>query len=384
MAEIEDIAKAFEADDKESKVYSAAEVPPTYDSITDEWLTDALSNGVAGAKVVGHSLDERDDGSSNRRRIFMDWNDAGKAGGLPPTVFCKMSENLANRITLAASGAAEGEAIYYNSIRPLLDIETFSGIYAKFDPETFRSLIVMPDMFGKVTFGHHSIEVTKTMAEGMVRTLAGLHGTMYEHPILTDLKLRSWAEWWKDMMDVTPMFGPSCMKAWDESAELGIIPSGMLKHRDEIWPLTMASAARHHELPHTYTHNDVHFKNWYITNEGQRMGLSDWQCCTKGHWSRDVMYALTTALTIDNRRAWMEDLVKLYVEEMKARGVAMPRLEDVWKNLRQQSMTALAFWTITLVPAPSMPDMQPRDITVEFLKRFCAWMDDYDAIAAFK
>lgn len=384
MAEIEDIVQAFETDDKESKVYTADIVPPTYDSITPEWLTDALGKSVPGAKIESHSLDVRDDGSSNRRRIFLEWNEAGKNGGLPPTVFCKMSENLANRITLAASGAAEGEAIFYNHIRPKLDIETFTGLYAKFDPETFRSLIIMHDMADSVRFGHHTIEVTRPMAEGMVRTLAGLHGKMYQHPLLDELKLRSWAQWWKDMMDVTPAFGPSCMKAFDESAELGLMDASLAARREEIWPATMESARRHHELPHTYTHNDVHFKNWYITNEGTRMGLSDWQCCTRGHWSRDLIYGLTTALTIENRRAWMEDLVKLYAEEMKAQGVEMPALEEVWFNLRQQLMTALAFWTITLVPAPSMPDMQPRDITIEFLRRFYAALQDYEALDAFK
>src|SRR5690606_22816790 len=110
----------------------------------------------------------------------------------------------------------------------------------------------------------------------------------------------------------------------------------------------------------------------------------DSQCCTKGHWSRDLIYALITALTIENRRAWMEDLVKLYVEEMKARGVDMPPLEEVWFNLRQQLMTVLAFWTITLVPAPSMPDRQPRDITLAFLRRIYAAMDDYNTMDAFK
>lgn len=383
MTEIADIAKAFEEDDKESKVYTKDVVPPTYESITDEWLTDALCGSVPGAKVIGHSLDERDDGSSNRRRIFLEYNQEGRDGGLPPTVFCKMSENLANRITLAASGAAEGEAIYYNSVRPLLDIESFSGLYAKFDPETFRSLIIMNDRRDDVRFGSDKIEVTREMAEGMVRTLAGLHGRMYKSPVLDELKLRSWAQWWKDMMDVTPAFGPSCMKAFDESVELGLMTPALAKRREEIWPATMESARRHADLPHTFTHNDVHFKNWYITNEGTRMGLSDWQCVTRGHWSRDVIYALTTALTVENRRAWLPELVELYIQEMTARGVDMPELDEVWLHLRQQLMTTLAFWTITLVPAPSMPDMQPRDITIEFLRRIYACMEDYEALDAF-
>ena len=72
MAEMEGIVQAFEADDKESKVYTANVVPPTYVSITAEWLTDALGKGVASAKVESHSLGERDDGSANRCRIFLE------------------------------------------------------------------------------------------------------------------------------------------------------------------------------------------------------------------------------------------------------------------------------------------------------------------------
>lgn len=383
MTEIADITKAYEQDDKESKVYSKDVVPPTYESITDEWLTDVLCGDTPGAQVVSHRLDERDDGSSNRRRIFLEYNDAGKAAGLPATVFCKMSEQLANRITLAASGAAELEAVFYNSIRPLLGIEAPTGIYAKFDPENFRSLIMMQDMAGQVRFGHHTIEVTREMAEGMVHTLAGLHGPVYEKPILKQLGLRNWSKWWKDMMDATPEFGPACDRAFVESIELGLMTPALANRRAEIWPATMESARRHADLPETVTHNDVHFKNWYITNEGGRMGLSDWQIVCRGHWARDVIYALTTALTIENRRAWLEDLIKLYVELMKGHGVDMPGLDDVWFNLRQQLMTTLAFWTITLVPAPSMPDMQPRDITIEFLRRIYAAMEDYEALDAF-
>jgi len=54
-----------------------------------------------------------------------------------------------------------------------------------------------------------------------------------------------------------------------------------------------------------------------------------------------------------------------------------------WKNLRQQLMTALGFWTITLRPAPEMADMQPEKTTWKFLERFYAAIDDHDALDAF-
>ncbi|MEJ2459065.1 MAG: hypothetical protein P8Y58_13380 [Novosphingobium sp.] len=46
-------------------------------------------------------------------------------------------------------------------------------------------------------------------------------------------------------------------------------------------------------------------------------------------------------------------------------------------------MTVLAFWTNTLNPAPGMPDMQPRDSTLEFIRRITIAMDDLDTLDSF-
>src|SRR3546814_5061599 len=99
------------------------------------------------------------------------------------------------------------------------------------------------------------------------------------------------------------------------------------------------------------------------------MGLSDWQIVSAGHWSRDFVYTMTTALTIEDRRKWEKDLVLFYLDKMEELGVPRISPDEAWKNLRQQLMTALAFWTITLRPAPGMPDMQPERTTREFLRR---------------
>lgn len=114
------------------------------------------------------------------------------------------------------------------------------------------------------------------------------------------------------------------------------------------------------------------------------MGLADWQTVARGHWSRDLIYALTTALTVEHRRLWLDDLIKLYVEEMRRLGADMPGLDEVWLNLRQQLFSALAFWAVTLLPAPGMPEMQPRKTTMEFLRRLYAAMDDYHSFAAIR
>jgi aminoglycoside phosphotransferase (APT) family kinase protein len=144
----------------------------------------------------------------------------------------------------------------------------------------------------------------------------------------------------------------------------------------------MQSVERHKHLPKTLIHCDVHLKNWYHSNSGA-MGLSDWQITSVGHWSRDLIYTMTTALTVENRRAWEQDLVRLYLDLMEERGVPPEPLDQVWLSLRQQLMTALAFWTITLHPAEGMPDMQPLRTTRVFLNRLLTAIDDHESLDAF-
>lgn len=383
MADLEAVVRRIENESPDIRVTRAEQVPPTYHAITNEWLTDVLCRDVPGAQVIGHSFDERDDGSSNRRRIFLSYNQAGQEAGLPATVFCKASELMLNRMLLGAIGVAQTEADFYNLIRPRLAIEAPQCLYAKFDPENFASLIMMEDIAGKVRFGHHTIAVTREMAEGMVRTLADLHGPLHGSVELgsATMPLRTWDAWWFELQAIAPLYPDSCDNGFVASEHL--MSPALFARRAEIWPKTTRSVERHRELPQTLTHNDVHFKNWYITNEGQRMGLSDWQIACVGHWSRDVIYSLVTALTVENRRAWLEDLIRLYVRLMEGHGVAMPGMDEVWLNLRQQSLTALAFWTNTLRPPEGMPDMQPVDITEEFLRRIYAFMEDYQALDAF-
>lgn len=379
-AEITDI---FEREQHDAKVTKASEVPTSYDAITTNWLDDVLCPNTPGAKVLSFRLSERDDGSSNRRRIFLTYNDAGLAAGLPAAVFCKAAETLNNRLVLGVSGAALTETNFYNKLRPRLDIEAPTSLYAQFDAKTYASLIMLHDLSGEVEFCDERTDMNWERATSLVTTLAKLHSRFYQSSELgTDkISFRTWHKWWRDMMVASPKFADSCDIAFGDSEAL--MPARLFRRRDEIWPATTLSVARHEELPHTLIHCDVHLKNWYITRDNV-MGLSDWQIASIGHWSRDYVYATTTALTVENRRKWEKELLLVYLDKMAELGVPRISLDDAWVNLRQQLFTALAFWTITLRPAPGMPDMQPERTTKEFLRRLYAAVDDHDALDSFR
>lgn len=378
----QELTALFEREDHQAKVTRASAVPPSYEAITAEWLTDVLCRQTPGAEVVDFSFDARDDGSSNRRRIFITYNEAGRRAGLPPTVFCKAAEALVNRMVLGLSGAAQTEMGFYNKVRGRLSIEAPVGLYANFDPTNCASLIMLRDLGGEVEFCDDRTVIDWERAVSQIDTLSRLHASFYESPELgsATIPFRTWPVWWRDMMVASPEFAASCDQAFVDSEDL--MPPELFRQREQIWPATEQSVARHERLPRTLIHCDVHLKNWYLAKDGV-MGLSDWQIASVGHWSRDLIYTMTTALTVENRRRWEKELVRIYLEKMVERGAPRMSEEASWKNLRQQLFSALAFWTITLRPAPGMPDMQPERTTREFLRRLYAAIADHEALRSF-
>ncbi|MDB5702360.1 MAG: hypothetical protein JWL66_2559 [Sphingomonadales bacterium] len=385
MATVVDIIKQRYAAEQAGQIVMATradQVPATYEAMTCEWLSAIACRDVPGAEVTGFRFDVRDDGSSNRRRIFLDYNAAGRAAALPDKLFCKAAENLENRIVLGVSGTALAESNFYNLVRDRLDIPTPRARFAGFDPDNFAYLIVMDDMAEDVIFPDERVEMTWDMAVQQVTTLAGLHSRFYDSPELgtETLPFKRWPDWWNAMMTGAPRFGEFCDRAFGDAES--VIPARLFKRRGEIWPATGASVARHSSLPQTLIHSDVHFKNWYILGDG-RLGLNDWQLTTIGHWSRDFAFATTTSLTVENRRKWGDELLRVYLDQMAERGVPAVAFEDARRNVRQQLFSALAFWTITLRPADDMPAMQPEHTTYEFIKRLATGIDDLDALDSF-
>jgi len=383
-ADVEAIRRAYEADRQQVRpVTHAGQVPSTYEAITPEWLTAILCRDLPDARVTGFRLDERDDGSSNRRRIFVEYNEAGQAAGLPPRLFCKAAEGLENRIVLGVSDTAQAEADFYNLARGRLDIQATRAVFAGFDPETFAYIIVMPDMADAVHFCDERTRLDWDGAVSLVTTLAKLHGAFFESPELgsATLPFKHWPRWWRDMMKGAPDFPAFCDRGFHDAES--VIPPRLYARAAEIWPATERSVTRHLDLPRSLIHSDVHFKNWYRTNDGGELGLSDWQLATVGHWSRDYAFATTTALTVEQRREWGEELLRTYLDRLAAAGGERPGYDDALTNVRQQLLSALAFWTITLRPTDDMPAMQPERTTFEFIRRMATAIDDLDSLSAF-
>lgn len=378
---VEKITEAYQRDQSlKGQPTPVGELPLEYESLTPAWLSDVLCKDAPGAEVISFTLDERDDGSSNRRRIFMRYNAEGEAAGLPASAFCKASHDLQNRLVLGISGGAHCEAVFYNEIRPHIDIEGPASFLAKVNPETFNSLIMLEDLTSSArAFCNHHTVMTRQRAESQVKLLATVHGNCYvkAQPRAALEHLPSWY----DYFCATQAFGMESGSNNGFLAAEEVVPPRLYKRYKEIWPTTLRSAKMHDALPHTLGHGDVHLKNWYVAGNGE-MGLTDWQCCHRGHWSRDLAYTLSTALKTPDRRAWERDLLRMYLELLVESGGPKVDFDEAWTLYRSQMMSALTWWTVTLTPPEGLPDMQPRDITLDFIQRISTAIDDLDSLDA--
>jgi hypothetical protein len=215
------------------------------------------------------------------------------------------------------------------------------------------------------------------MAENQLSILASLHGRYYNALSRDGVSTQflTFAQKFQRLLDFD--LETCCFNGFAAAEE--VIPPLLFKRMESIWPATLAAVERGRQLPPTVNHADVHLANWYIT-QGGAMGLTDWSATCINHWSRDFAYAVATSLSVQNRRRWERDLLKFYLDQMRAAGGPPLNYNDAWRDYRQQLSAALAYWTITLQPSSKMPEFQPRDLTLEFIGRLTKAMQDLDTL----
>ena len=359
---------------------SLDDIPANYECITDQWLTAVMCRDVPGAEVTGHKLDTPDEGTNNRRRVFLSYNAVGQSAGLPSSVFCKATCGLRNRLMLAHSGAIRCEVGFYRHVRSELDFEVPFAYHANYDPESFNSIIVLEDLAGEGEFLDCRQDGSPELMKEQLSLLARLHGKWAADPELDTrfAALPTWEERFRGLMIVN--LEQACSTGLERARE--VVPDRLWQRRAEIWPATLASLDTQAKLPRGLGHGDVHLHNWYRLNNGT-LGLGDWGVVHRGHWGRDLGYCLAAGLTIKQRRSHENTLFQHYIDEFIAAGGYEISLEEVQQACRQAIMTALAFWTMTVAPVAEMPDMQPEDTAMTFTGRLAAAVDDWGSLDAF-
>jgi thiamine kinase-like enzyme len=359
------------------------DVPPTPEHLTNEWLTLALCRGIPGAKVLEYELGPRTDGTSSRRTLRVTFNDAGREAGLTEWLFTKSGPGFRMRLVSAAVGLGAIESAFYAQLRPELVIEAPTTQYSAYDPVTKRQLLIV-DNVSRTRGAHFGNILTRQLereqAEQVIDTLAALHAQFWN----TSLRKR-FGHWlldsyeWMARLNTTINAPARILVGFERARE--VIPTRLYRRSKEVPAALMRSLKINIAGPQTLLHGDVHPGNWYVTGDN-RMGLYDWQCVVCGGWARDIAYALSTHLTVENRRAWERDLVARYCDRLAEAGCQVPNAAESFLAYRQQMLHAMFMWLVTIGRYALQPEMQPKDVTLESVRRTCRAAADLDSLEA--
>lgn len=358
-------------------VVDGMDVPPSVLALTTQWLTAVLCDSHDGVKVVGYQVDLASAGTSVRAVLRVQYDDLAPPG-LPDKFFVKTTPSVRTRIANGATGTSAGEAGFYRELRSQLELEAPRGFHSAFSITSLRSIHLIEDLVSSknATFFTPADVLSRSQAEDVVFQLARLHRSARALP--RPQWLRPYQTWWEDGIRVADL------KSFHDKGlrrSRHVVPTPLRKSDDRLWRAFVRSVEIHGQLPTTVLHGDPHLGNWYQTGDSA-MGLLDWQCVTVGHWSRDLAYALSSVLTVDQRRAWERDLVALYVELLGDFDGEPDAGNHGFLRYRQQLPGALMMWTPVCGSPWFAPEMQPRSVALEMVHRISTAIDDLDACAS--
>jgi hypothetical protein len=302
---------------------------------------------------------------------------AVEGAGLPATVFVKTgAASPVVRFFGNLASLGENEVRFYRDVRPLLDIEAPVALGVAEDAATKRFVLVLEDLTARpATFVDVLTPLTVPRAEAVVDTLARLHGSQWQHPLL-DRHDEQGLGWIRANSD-DPLL-PTVTRA------VQLIGRRLARKDPALIPAAgrallrayPAVARRLDEGPHTILHGDPHPGNCYFVDG--RAGLLDWQAIRRGHPLRDLAYFLVLALDPETRRRHQIQLLERYCEALRAAGGPSLGAGEAWGTYR--SMAAYPFVAATFTAG--FGGLQSQAIAQEGLRRAAAAVVELDTLPA--
>ena len=336
---------------------SAPALDPTpieLDAILDHgWLTEALDDVGDGEHVVAVEQLDRSQTLASKVRFAATIEAAD--GTTRRREYCIKAHFGAGPETLVS------ETHVYREMTPRLTVRTPRAYYTGIDERVGRALVIMDDigsMGGRFlnAFQPYSIDTCRdTLGQ-----LARLHAGTWADP-----------QWEVDWLD--PRMGMTA-KLFSTEYLQALLDDGRGEHvADELLDASrlQAAVAITAALPETCViHGDTHSGNVYLDADGRACWL-DWQVTQRGHWSIDVAYHLGTVLDIEDRRAHERDLVRHYLDELTANGVAdAPSWDEAWERYTLGFSWGYLLWVITQISS--------REVVLVHMPRLGAALADHD------
>ncbi|MGW5514392.1 phosphotransferase [Nocardia africana] len=352
------------------------------DSLTPQELTAALAGGTPGARIESLQVEIDSRGTTDRARLHLTWNEAGRQAGLPASAFAKgTSSQLAPRIIVSSFGCHTYESRFFTQIQPSVADLTIAPFISRAGIGG-RYVIAFEDLAlrGDVTFYNADDEASKEHAEGVVDLLAKLHGRFWRSPrFQTDL---SWLETYSRRPGYPFM---QRFFNWSETRFMKqdrVVPDSVRRLTKNYVQNQPALVKVWESMPQTLCHGDCHLGNTFANPDGTA-GIYDWQVFHKMNGLRDFAYFMMHSIPTELRRAEEHNLLRRYLHGLAEAGAGSeaPSFDEAFDTYRLLTIDGWIAIVFTLAAGSMQPDYR-MEVTAKRAINTLIDLDVEKAVAA--
>jgi hypothetical protein len=318
-------------------------LPVQLSELTPEWLSEVLGLDVVEVTILDHA-------SATNQRVRLGLSYTGATEG-PASLFVKLaSPDPVHREMIGASTMGEREARFYVDVAPSVDLRVPRSYYAASADDGSFAVLLEDLSAGGCAFSDGSWGVKADAAAVALEELARFHAR-FENPA----ERSAVAPWLAAPQAQHGDFVAQLMRTvLDDNADVltpAYIAAGNLyvEHHDRLGQLWNAG-------PQTYIHGDTHIGNVFL--DGDRVGFLDWGLSRVSTPLHDVSYFLTMTVDPEERRKSERDLLRLYLDALRAAGGADIAFDEAWGVHRVQAGYTVVATFLVFMPSYATDDAQ--------------------------
>lgn len=278
--------------------------------LTAPWLTAALRSAGHDVEIDAVSFETVGTGQmASSFRLHLEHRSPGFPGSLVVKLPCDDPET---RATIASSYRAE--AGFYTALADTVAVRAPACFSVVIDDDGSVFVLLMEDMAPAVQ-GDQLGGATRDQATASVVNLAGLHGPTWRDPALAGHPFLSLPD-----PEVADFLGALTISATEVFLErfAGAVPdddAAVLIEAAELMGSFLSGRSERFAV----IHGDYRMDNLLFAPDGAVTAV-DWQTVALGLPARDLAYFCSTSLTVEDRRAWEDDLVVTYHARLRELG----------------------------------------------------------------
>lgn len=297
--------------------------------ITARWLSEVLKR--PGLEITDVQRIGTGQMSLTFRASFVD-------GGAETVIVKLASDNDTSRGTGVGLGAYFREVAFYQQLGDRIGGPLPRCHLAEYDQGEGWFTLVLDDVPGAVQ-GDQIAGCAPATAATVMRAMARLHA-----PVFNDVAVGT-----LDFLNLPNPVNSTLMGA--------LLPAFIERYGDRITPEHIEVCRRYvpaadahaadRRAPLGLVHGDFRLDN--LLFKGEDCVVVDWQTVQWGPAMLDAAYFLGGSLSVEDRRAHEQDLIRTYYDKLLADGVSNFSWEQCWEEYRRQ-----VFWGLAMVIVPVM------------------------------